>query len=148
MKIGEIIESAMWLDGTETPEQRKRHEEDVCAAIDILCHEQGFLHGPVTFIEKRPGDDRVPPVPDHIQGIRVRLLVAEAELTARKPKSKPDSFVANLDRKDLIRLRHLTRQAQLKHSPDTKLTDTDCDKIIEQYGPVAALATLRQETRH
>lgn len=148
MKIGEVVESAIWLSGEETTEDRMRFEADVCAAIDILCHEQGFLHGPVVFVEKRPGDDRVPPVPDHIQGIRVRLLVAEAEITARKPESKPDSFIANLDRKDLVRLRHLTRQAQLRHSPETKLTDADCDKIIEQYGPVAALATLRQETRH
>ena len=148
MRIGEVVESAIWLSGEETAEDRRRFETDVCAAIDILCNDMGFLHGPVTFIEKRPGDDRVPAVPDHIQGPRVRLLVAEAELTTRKPESKPDSFVANLDRQDAIRLRHLTRRAQAKHMPDRKLTDAECDKIIEQYGPEAALDTLRRATRH
>ena len=148
MKIGEVVESAIWLSGTESTEDRLRFESDVSAAIGMLCDDAGFLHGPIVFIEKLPGADRVPVVPDYIQGPRVRLLVAEAELTARKPESTPDSFVANLERTDAMKLRSLTRLAHAKHFPDGRMTDAECDKIIDRYGPEAAIDTLRKATRH
>ena len=147
MKLGDTIESAIWLSGSESIKDRMRFEHDVRHAIDELSLEAGFLHGPVTFIEKRPGDERVPEVPDHVQGERVRLLVGEAEIVARKPEDKPGSFIANLDRMDLLRLRKLTREANRKQN-NTGLSDVQCDAIIEQYGPEAALETLRKGVRH
>lgn len=138
MNLGEVIESAIWLTGDESQELRKRYEQDVCQAIDDLCQEHAVLHGPVTFTEKRPGDDRVPPVPDHIQGGRVRLLVAESVVTEHAPQTSIGSFVANLELKDLTRLRKITR----RYRPG--LTDQQCDEIIEELGPEAALDTLRR----
>lgn len=67
----------------------------------------------------KPGDERVPGVPDHIQGQDVRLLVGEALVLGRKTVLKLNSFLNDLDPKDLTRLRQITLQ-------------------------VAALSTLRQ----
>ena len=101
MRIGNVIESAVWITGDEPLTLRKRYECDVGNAITCLCEENGFEHGPVKYIEKRPGDDRVPDVPEHIQGSRVRLLVAEAEIVGKKPLASAGSFVANLEKKTL-----------------------------------------------
>ncbi|MCH8330636.1 MAG: hypothetical protein IH946_04535 [Bacteroidetes bacterium] len=145
MKIGDEVENAIWITGDESQELRKRYERDVIGSIDFLCLEMGFFHGPVTFIEKRPGEDKVPPVPDHIQGQRVRLLIAEAIVTKKRPTTSKGSFVANLELKDLKELRKITRKAYAK-SYGTLIGNTKCDEIIEALGPDAAVATL--ETYH
>ena len=142
MKIGDVIESAIWLTGDESQEMRERYKRDVTEAIDYFCHENNFLHGPVTFIEKLPGTDRVPPVPDHVQGQRVRLLVAESTITAKAVVAPKGSFIANLDKHDLDRLRKITRRASMKVCMKI-LTDAECDEMIENLGPAAALDTLR-----
>ena len=136
MKIGDVIESAIWITGEEPTTLRARYEQDVCNAIDYLCHEYHFIHGPITFIEKLPGTDRAPSVPDHIHGQRVRLLVAEATVTDKVIETSEGSFVANLNHKDLQRLRTIIRRHRM-------LTDEQCDEIIEQIGPEAALDTLK-----
>lgn len=146
MKIGDVIETAIWLTGEENQEMRSRYERDVTEAIDCLCQEQHYLHGPVRFTEKKPGQDRVPEVPDHIHGINVRLLVAEAEVIAPAPQTVQGSFTANLDKKDLDRLRTITRQIRLKLHKQ-RLTDEECDEVIEELGPEAALDTLRKQTK-
>ena len=142
MKPGDLIESAVWVTGDEPLTLRKRYEGDVGNAITCLCDENGFEHGPVKFIEKRPGDDRVPCVPEHIQGSRVRLLVAEAEIVGKKPLSSAGSFVANLEKKDIDRLRAITRRKWSEHHL-VALTDEQCDDCIEELGPEAVLDTLR-----
>ena len=83
MKIGDVYESAVWITGDESPELRRRYEADVTEALTEICDSFGFLHGPVTFTEKHPADDSVPPVPDHIQGQRVRLPQLERERGGR-----------------------------------------------------------------
>lgn len=145
-EIGGLIESAIWITGDENPSTRARFEQDVRQAIADMCAEEGFECGPVTFIEKRPGDDRVPPVPDHVQGSRVRLLVGETQILSRLVATSEGSFVANLDKKDLLRLRAITRNGLAKQRPDYVMTDSECDQYIEQYGPEAALDTLRKHT--
>lgn len=140
---GEVIESAIWITGDESQELRKRYEADVTQAIGDLCREHGVMHGPIQWLEKRPGSDRVPEVPDHVQGSRVRLLVAEAMITEVVPRSSQGSFIANLEKKDLVRLRYLTRRASKQ-----TLSDKQCDAIIESYGPEAAIDTLRGKTVH
>ncbi len=142
MRIGNTIESAIWITGDEPLTLRKQYERDVSNAIAHLCEENGFEHGPVKFIEKRPGNDRVPDVPEHIQGSRVRLLVAEAEIVGKRPLSSTGSFVANLEKKDLDRLRAITRRKWAEHHR-MALTDEQCDEYIEELGPEAALDTLR-----
>lgn len=143
MTLGEIIETAMWITGDEAPQIRRQYEQDVHQAIGIVCANQGFEHGPVTFIEKLPGAERVPPVPKHIQGSRVRLLVAEATVVGIAVRTSKGSLCANLEKKDLQRLRTITRRAWQKFNPQGSLTDQQCDDYIEQIGPAAALETLR-----
>jgi hypothetical protein len=143
MNIGDYIESAIWITGDEPQELRVRYEKDVTEAIDYFCHEHKFIHSPITFIEKLPGADRVPPVPDHIQGSRVRLLVAESLIEAQLPDTPIGSFVANLDKKDLDRLRKITRRVYAKNY-GRRLNDLECDEVIEETGPEAALDTLRR----
>lgn len=142
MKIGDVVETAIWLTGDEPEEMKRRYIDDVCAVIEKQCHSEHVMHGPITFTEKRPGEYRVPPVPDHIQGQRVRLFVAETTIMS-VIETKEGSFVAQLDHVDLIRLRRYTRRQARR-----PMTDQECDQIIEQYGPEAALDTLRRATRH
>lgn len=143
LRIGDVIESAIWLTGDESQELRKRYEKDVTQEIADLCQECGVMHSPIRWLEKPPGTERVPEVPKHIQGSRVRLLVAEATVTELTPQSSQGSFIANLDKKDLLRLRILTRRASKQN-----LSDQQCDEIIESYGPKAAIDTLRRNTLH
>jgi hypothetical protein len=148
MNVDDVIESAIWITGDESPKTRKRYEKDVRDAIHHTCAEEGFDHGPVVFIEKRPGDDRVPAVPDHVQGSRVRLLVAEALIVGELVASSKGSFIANLDKKDLLRLRQVTRNQWMKTHQGQTLSDSECDQYIELYGPDAAIETLRNERLH
>lgn len=146
MKIGDLIESAIWLTGDESQEIRHQYEADVRYAISALCEDQGYEHGPVTFREKHPGTDGIPPVPDHIQGSRVRLLVAEAEVVGIRVLSSKGSFVANLEKKDLQRLRTITRRTWAKNNPnDLLLSNKQCDDYIEQLGPETAVELIRAQ---
>jgi len=140
MKLGDVIESAIWVTGDESVEMIAHHESQIQHCLGRLCQQERCCHGPVTFIEKRPGEDRVPEVPDHVQGQRVRLLVAETTIVEILPETSRGSFIANLDKKDLIRLRYLTRRGA-----KATLTDWQCDAIIEEIGPQAALDTLKDE---
>ena len=141
MRIGDFIESSVWLTGEESPELRRQYEKDVAEAIEYFCCEHCFQHGPVTFTEKKPGDDRVPPVPDHVAGPAVRLLLAESEITS-KVQTSVGSFTAQLDKVDLQRLREITRR--VRRSYGAPLSNRECDAIIEEIGPEAALTTLRK----
>lgn len=144
MKPGDMAEIAMWLDGRETPQQRQQFEADCVTAMRKTEDQHKIMIGPVRFIEKRPGEERVPAVPDHIAGPNVRLLVAEARVLARQPQILPPrSFLLDLDLKDLMRLRTITKRAHKKARPnEPALSDAEADKIIEQFGPEAAIDTL------
>ena len=142
MQLGDLIESAIWITGDERKSIRDQCEQGVREAIADLCAEEGFEHGPVIFTEKRPGEDRVPAAPAHVQGSRVRLLVGEAKIVWYQLSSST-GFVTNLDKKDLARLRGITRNAWLKSNPGHVLSDVECDDYIEQLGPEAAVNTLR-----
>ncbi len=135
MNIGDVVNSAIWLSGKETPIIRAQYEQDVIESIGCLCCEHGFLHGPVVFTEKHPMDN-VLPVPSHISGPNVRLLIGESTVTERAVMTSEGSFVAQLEYKDLKKLRKIIR----KYRP---LNNRECDEIIEEIGPEAALDTLR-----
>lgn len=145
MRIGDVIQNAIWVTGDESPEMRRQYEQDVSQAISDLCESEGFEHGPITFVEKLPGSDRVPTVPNHIHGSRVRLLVAESEVFGIRVLSGKGSFVANLDKKDLKRLRTITRRAWAKSHPDDVLTNKQCDDYIEELGPQTAVDMIRAQ---
>jgi hypothetical protein len=144
MKIGDTINTAIWLQGTEPPGMQAAYRAQVVDAIDELCDEKGFVHGPVRFEELPPNSDpRVPPVPDHIQGPDVRLLIAEADLTGPRLIEETRRFAGDLDTLDLERLRVITRRAHAAQFPGQFLTDMECDDIIEELGPESAMDAIR-----
>jgi len=136
MRIGDLIESGIWVTGDEPPGMRAQYEQDVRDAISYLCYEHGFVSGPVMFTEKHPESDVIE-VPDHIHGSRVRLLVGEAAVVEKRVETSIGSFVANLELSDLKKLREIIR----RYRP---MNDAECDELIEQIGPDAALDTLRK----
>jgi hypothetical protein len=144
MRIGDVVQSSVWITGEETPDIRKQYELDATQAISDLCYSQGYEHGPVTFVEKLPSDSEVPEVPDHISGPRVRLLIVEAEVVDKAVINSRGSFVANLEKVDLERLRKITRTQWAKMHPLDALSDEQCDDYIEELGPEAALDVLRK----
>lgn len=147
MSPGETIQSAVWITGDEPEWMRKQYEQDVALAIQDACAFQGVSHGPVTFKELHPYDPEAPPVPKHINGSCVRILVAEAEILGKRMEVKRGSFINNLDAIDLERLRTITRRVWAKTHPREILTTVQCDETIESLGPEAALDTLRNGHR-
>ena len=142
--IGSYFETAMWLTGYETPEMLERFKRDCQAAMDFRAEQDDIIMSPLVFTEKAPGSPRVPQVPAHISGPNVRLLVAEATVIAHRNVAIPRSFVADLDRVDLMRLRERTRRAHRSGNPQAKrLTDDECDAIIEEIGPDSAANVVR-----
>lgn len=131
MKLGDLAEYAIWVDGTETEQMLRQWKAD-CAHMMASSQEPALKLGPLSFEIKKPGEDRVPAVPDRIKGPNVRLLVATAEVLGFQAV-QTESFIAGLDKGDLSRLRKATREAQGRHLPDAI-----CDQIIDRMGPVAA----------
>lgn len=144
MRPGDILENAIWLTGTEMPDLIQRYKDECGESLRTAAADAGFLMAPIIWTEKRPGDERVPTVPDHIQGPDVRLLVAEAKVLCRAPIINSNSFLLDLDHKDLGRLREITRRQHAKSCPGAvSLTDQQCDAIIEEIGPQAAYDVVR-----
>lgn len=149
IRVGDTLESAIWLTGTETPELIAHHKAQVQAAIEQANEQSGAVTGPLRWVEKLPGTDRVPPVPNHVSGPAVRLLVAECDvLNVRASESK---FLAELEPADLKRLRKITRDAHrlwwqrnMPGQPYTRLTDRQADTLVNDLGPEAGLEALRK----
>jgi hypothetical protein len=146
-RIGLPVEVAVWLTGRETDDMIERFKRDCMAELGRFGLERDCVMGPATFVEKLPGEDRVPQVPAHVSGPAVRLLVCEAHVVATgmgEAVTKATGFVYDLDRRDLERLRKITRRAyQRRHPEQAMLTDAECDAIIEEIGPESAIKTLR-----
>jgi hypothetical protein len=147
LQPGHLIEVSIWLSGKEAEidllhwkciilEDRRRRFE----------HDFEFELGPWQYEEKRPGGERVPQVPKHISGPDVRLLVATATVGKSKPRIevKPAlPFAEDLTVKDRMTLRKITREAWAKAHPEQRLSDRNCDEIINGLGPDVAVKTLR-----
>lgn len=138
-KVGDTLEVSVWLTGTETLDEAKSIGETVKAELMNRMAAVSLVPGPIRNVFLRPGDSRVPPVPDHIHGPDVRLLVAEVDAVGRVPALSPLSFLGDLDPVDLARLRAVTRLA----AGQRVLSDEECDRVIEALGPDTALKTLR-----
>lgn len=141
--IGEVLEMAIWLDGTETLEHVEQWKHDCSYMMSRAFGNPVLKLAPCQYFVKYPGEDRVPVPPPHIKGPNVRLLVAEALVVGFEPEIKTQSFLADLEPKDLELLRACTRKAWNARNRDTWLTDDMCDQIIEEMGPQAAVQTLR-----
>ncbi len=147
MKPGDVLEAAIWLDGRETAEHRRLYEADLQEQLARAGNLYGMVIGPLMWTEMRLGEDRVPKVPDQIAGPDVRLLVAEARVVCRMPDYTVagGSFVDELEPADLARLRAITRRAHAWRKPgERRLTDAECDAVIERIGPETALRTLKE----
>jgi hypothetical protein len=145
MKPGERVEVAVWLSGTETEQQRSEWEMYCADSLRQAEEANNVNIGEIAWTVKRPGEEMVPPVPDHISGPDVRLLVGEATVLCERAAIVPATgFIHDLTAKDLARLRQITRQMHFNAYPKVPLlTDTECDEIIERIGPNVALKNLR-----
>lgn len=156
--FGDTLELAVWLDGTETPYMLEHYQREIMPDVILeSARRHKILTAPPSFHVKRPGEDRVPPVPawleqriaDHgrrmvtigmgIQEQAPILLVAEAKVVGRMPDFSARSFLADLNPDDLKNLRVVTKRAWLAQNPGAgPLTDSEADTIIDQHGPDAA----------
>ena len=137
MKPGDKVELAFWLSGEETESQLHHYKNvDVPAMMKMTEKVNDVVIGPLTFTTKLPGEERVPKVPDHIHGPDVRLLVCEAQVGIGKRQVVPSpGFVFDLTKKDLERLRRITRKEHSVTHPGDRLSDANCDRVIEALGP-------------
>ena len=147
MKVGEVLELAIWLSGKETERELEHWKTVVCPEeFNERARRHGLISSPPEFTIKQVGEDRVPVPPAHISGPDVRLLVAEAKVGPGRPVIlKETGFAADLEKNDLARLRRLTRAAHTKTHPGDRLTDRQCDQIIEAQGPDVAVKTLEDD---
>ena len=145
LQPGDMLETAIWCDGTETEKLKDRFETDLQASLAGMADAEGVIIGPLIMTEKKPGEDRVPPVPDEIHGPDVMLLVGEAQVIGEAFVSE-GLFVADLEPKDLERLRTILRRVQRHYNPGkSELSQEKCDEYINCNGPDAALEALREQ---
>ena len=147
MLIGESYHLGIWLDGRESAANMKMFKLDCLEAFRYIGSRNGVLFGEAEFEKKKPGDDMVPPVPDGCAERELTFLVASAKViwTPSFSSPRPDSlFAAQLEPDDLRRLRKLTREAYTKaYKGKLPLTDAQCDTLINELGPEAAVDSLR-----
>lgn len=148
MNSGDVLEVGMWLAGTETADEIN-HYIDVLAreALRRTALENGLdIAPPLTAEFKAPNEDRVPEVPDGVQGPKVTFLLVEATVTDCVLAAKPASlFAVDLEPDDLRRLRKITRRAYKEAMPHMpRLTDHQCSTIINDLGPEAAELALKR----
>ena len=142
--IGDVKQFAWWLTGYESREDLEEFAAAVQAALDQCEEEEGIELGLPKTVTLYPGDPHAPEVPDHISGPDVRLLVTEATVIAERLQIPDSLFLDELEPKDLERLREITRVRYEQEYPGhPRLTDRQCDTLINDLGPEAALATLR-----
>lgn len=151
LKSGEILEVGVWLSGTETADEIN-HYIDVLAreACRKTAAESGLDIAPNLRVEfKAPNEDRVPDVPDTVQGPCVTFLVVEAKVidsvlssALNKPKSL---FADDLMKDDFRRLCRITRRAYKEAMPHMPpLTDNQVKTLVNDLGPEAAELALKR----
>jgi hypothetical protein len=148
-------ELAMWITDDDPPQKIKWwREEEVPRLFRESAEAAGVRIGPISFYELAPGEDRAGWPPDCVQGINVRLLVAEADIIGlAHVQAGPKPFSMDLSYPDLQKLRSATRRAYGRVlAADGKtwrpMTDVECDKIIDMMGPEVAAMEACGATRH
>jgi hypothetical protein len=133
--IGEVREAAMWCHVSAL----KRGMMDVGAIFD-LDRSDGYEFGLISWEVLRPGEGVAPACDSAAPTLR--LLVGRAKVTAEPARG---TFLAELDKVDLNRLRKLTREAHRAQCPWARpMRDTEVDDVIEEFGPKAAEGALRE----
>ena len=144
MKIGDTLEAALWLSGGEPDWHIDLEKSEIQEGFRSVQAEHHVLLAPVTYYELRPGDDRVPDVPKHVDGPDVRLVVGETRVIAHTALPATGSFLFDIDRADLARLRDITRREHQRRRPrERALLDAECDALIEALGPVIAARMVK-----
>ncbi len=148
---GNEIEFAIWYDANEHLDPINSCSESIKDALDAICAKKNVGHGEISYAILKPGDDRVPLVPrwlEIINGVIPRLLLATTKTTSSLHK-EPIGIVGDLDKKDIGRLRAITRRAHRKAHPKTMpLTNQECDRIIDQIGMEVVMDQLRSTVVH
>lgn len=139
LRTGEIIVYALWLTKEELQGEEQDAKDFIKRAMADSAEEWGIVLGEPSWSHKSEGDDNIPPSPEK----DATLLVAEAKVLMMVPDES--RFATELSTKDLERLRKITRDNYFKHYPMLRLTDAQCDTIINEFGPDVAVATLRGE---
>ncbi|KKK73777.1 hypothetical protein LCGC14_2890380 [marine sediment metagenome] len=143
---GDVLEVAIWMTGEEPDHLKGRFERDLWTNFASMADAENVIIGPLMMTEKRPGEHRVPVVPDNVHGPDVRLLVGEAAVVGYTPVEAEGCFVADLEPRDLERLRTILRRVHQAYNPGKpELTTEKCDEYININGPDAALAALREQ---
>lgn len=146
LRPGDVLESAIWMTGEEPDHLKRRFEDDVRTKLVTMADENNVIIGPLIMTVKRPGEERVPAVPDTVHGTNVRLLVGEARVVADMFVSDEGAFVADLEPKDLERLCVILRRVHQEYNPGKpELSIEKCHEYINKNGPDAALAALREQ---
>lgn len=151
MRIGDEYETGVWYDANEWINPIAQCGKDLEDAIRHLCSNYRVRCGDIEFEVMKPGDSRVPEVPRWLEsktGVVPRLLVARTTIVG-SVVNYSTGILADLDKKDLIKLRAITKRAHKVHFPKTpELSDEECDSIIDQLGMEVALESLRKGTIH
>lgn len=142
---GDVLETAIWVTGTEPQELKDRFANDLRDKLAEVASDEHVIIGPLIMSEMKPGEERVPQVPDSVQGPDVRLLVGQAMVMGEAFQSE-GAFVADLEPRDLERLRTILRSVHQAYNPGKpELSQEKCDEYINQNGPDAALDALREQ---
>jgi len=151
IKPGNEVEFAIWYDANEHLDPINSCSESIKDALDAICSKNNVGHGEISYEVLKPGDDRVPFVPrwlETINGVIPRLLVATTK-TMGNLHQGPTGIIGDLDKKDIARLRVITRRAHQKaHPKTTLLTDQECDRIVDQVGIEVVMDQLRSSVVH
>jgi hypothetical protein len=143
LRSGDVIDFAScWLTGGEDQTRRDDIARSLIEAKPAIEQQFEVRFGPAT-IHELAANESPWPVPNHIQGQTPTLLVARATVKARRPQ-KRSLFLTELEPADLALLRRITRRVRKRIYPNEgPLTDRQCDTVINDLGPDAALETLR-----
>ncbi len=149
VKVGDPLELAIWFDAEETKDPITKVRDSIEEVFSAFSETKKVKCGEITFRILKPGDDRVPDVPMWLEtkkGAKPSLLVATAPTSTFESK-KPQGILGDLDKKDIERLRVITRNAHIKHYPyQQPLTNEECDQIIDVMGMEVVQEQLSRST--
>ena len=151
----ERVEMAIWFNANdyilEDAVEAKRDEIE--EYLKVKCRSMKAKAGEIKFEILKPGDERVPEVPKWLEitpKAVPRLLFAYTDAVPKKLVTTNEGGIAgDLEKKDLERLRTITRRQHQKSRPgEPRLTDPECDAIINQVGKDVVLEELRKSSVH
>ena len=145
---GSELEFSIWYDANEHADPISSCSESITEGLDAICVKSNVFHDKVHYEILKPGDDRVPSVPrwlEIIYGSVPRLLVATTKAYNSGWRDQNTvGIIGDLDKKDIARLRLITRSIHQKCHPNTtSLTDYECDHIIDKMGMEVVMDQLR-----